>query len=260
MPHEDHEKNRTAWNEMAEVHYKHPDYRVREFLDGAITLHPIELRELGDVTGKTLLHLFCQFGLDTLSWARMGAAVTGVDISDTSIEYANILAKKANLAAKFVRSDVLDLEGKLDETFDIVFQSYGTHCWIHDVERWAEVVAGHLKPGGVFYIVDFHPVGAVWLDDDTAYFKKGPYRVAGQPDYCDREYIIKNELVEWQHKLADIVNAFIKAGLTIEFLNEYEGSIDAREKNWIEKDGYYYPPEGSSPYPLTFSLKAIKAR
>ncbi len=259
MPLEDHEKNRVAWNEMAGVHYRHPDYKVKEFLAGASTLHPIELRELGEVRGKSLLHLFCQFGLDTLSWARMGAQVTGVDISDTSIEYAINLAKKANLPAKFIRSDVLELEGKLDGQYDIVFQSYGTHCWISDLERWAEVVAGHLKPGGIFYIVDFHPVGIVSTDAEVSYFNRGPYRYTDQPDYCDKSYIIQSELVEWQHKLSDIVNAFVKAGFAIESLNEFEGCVDVRAVGWVEKDGYYYPPEGFSRYPMTFSLKAKKS-
>ena len=258
MPHKDHEKNRIAWNEMVEVHYHHVGYRVKEFLEGASTLKSIELEELGDVSGKSLLHLFCQFGLDTLSWEREGADVTGVDISDASIKYAGLLIEKTGLKGKFIRCDVLDLIGKIDRKFDIVFQSYGTHCWIEDIEKWAKVVAHYLKPNGIFYIADFHPVATVLLDDDTAYFKKGPYRYTDSPDYCDTSYTIKNELVEWQHKFSDMVNVLIRAGLTIESLNEFDKSVDPGHEGWIKKGTYYYPPEGFSRYPLMFSIKARK--
>ncbi len=260
MPNQDHEKNRRAWNEMAEVHYRHPGYRVDEFLDGASTLKSIELEEVGDVSGLSLLHLFCQFGLDTLSWARLGASVTGVDISDKSIEYARLLTEKAKLKAQFIRCDVLDLIGKIDERFDIVFQSYGTHCWISDLTRWAQVVTHHLKPDGIFYIADFHPVASVVEYDEVSYFKKGPYRYAGEPDYCDRTYRIKNQLVEWQHTLAEIVNSLIEAGLSILSLNEFDKSVDPGHDDWIRKGQYYYPPGESSRFPLMFSIKARKLK
>src|SRR5512141_1814661 len=140
MPHPDHEKNRKVWNEIVDLHAAHPNYRVEQFLKGESTLKRLELQELGDVKGKKLLHLMCQFGLDTLSWARLGAQVTGVDISDKSIERANELKEKAGFPeARFVRSDVLDLIGALDDKFDIIYQSYGTHLWISDIKQWARV-------------------------------------------------------------------------------------------------------------------------
>lgn len=260
MPHDDHEMNRIAWNEMVEVHFRHPGYLVKEFLDGQLTLHSIEKQELGDVTGKRLLHMFCQFGLDTLSWARLGATVTGVDISDKSIEYARLLAERSKIEAEFIRSDVLDLVGQLDDRFDIVYQSYGTLCWMSDLDRWAAVVAHFLKPGGVFYIAEFHPILNVLIDKDAAYFKKGPYRYKDSPDYCDADYIIRNELVEWQHTMADIMNAVIGAGLTVTTVNEFDKSVDPGYKDWILRDGYYYPQNELSRYPLMFSLKATKPR
>ncbi len=258
MPDRDHEINRIAWNEMVEVHFKHPGYKVKEFLDGQRTLHSIEIEEIGDARGKSLLHLFCQFGLDTLSWARLGAVVTGVDISDKSIEYANLLAAKAGIPAAFVRSDVLDLSGKIDSAFDIVFQSYGTHCWISDLKTWAGVVAHYLKPGGLFYIVDFHPILSVVLEEDVSYFKKGPYRYKDSPDYCDKDYRIRSELVEWEHKLSDIINALIEAGLAIERVEEYDKTVDPGHEGWVKREGYYYPPDGPTRYPLMFSIKARK--
>ncbi|NOY87849.1 MAG: class I SAM-dependent methyltransferase [FCB group bacterium] len=258
MTHQDHEKNRTAWNEMVEIHFRHPDYKVKEFLQGASTLKSIELTELGEVKGKSLLHLMCQFGLDTLSWARLGAQVTGVDISDKSIAYAKMLAEQTGLEADFIRADILDLKGRIDNKFDIVYQSYGTLCWLSDLDKWAEVVAYYLRPGGVLHLIDFHPIAVPWEEKDVSYFKKGPYRYTNNVDYCDKDYIIKNELVEWQHKLSDIINAVIDAGLTVIHLNEFDKSCSPKERDWYEKDGYYYPPSGPPRYPLMFSLKAQK--
>ncbi|MCK4574657.1 MAG: class I SAM-dependent methyltransferase [candidate division Zixibacteria bacterium] len=256
MPHEDHEKNRQAWNEIVEIHANHPFYRVKEFLGGETTLKAIELEELGDVSGKRLLHLMCRFGLDTLSWVREGALVTGIDISDRSIEYAEQLKKGAGLEAAFVRSDIMDLIGKIDQRFDIVFQSYGTHAWISDLDQWAAVVAHYLKPGGIFYIVDLHPFSTPIEDDSVAYFNPGPYRYTDAVDYADKDYTIKSEMVEWQHTLSGIINALINAGLSLEMLNEFDKCCYPKEKDWFEKDGFYYPPGGPPNYPLMFSLKA----
>jgi len=256
MSHPEHEKNRTAWNEMTDVHFKHPDYKVKEFLGGANTLKSIELEEVGDVKRKYLLHLQCQFGLDTLSWARMGAIVTGVDISDRSIERADLLKEKSGLPAVFIRSDVLDLARKIDRKFDIVFQSYGTHCWISDLSKWTQIVSDYLKPGGFFYIVDFHPIALVFEEENFSYFDKGPYRYRNEADYCDKEYMIQNELFEWQHTLGNIINTLIAAGLRIEFVHEFKECVYPRTKDWYEKDGWYYPPDGPPNYPLMFSLKA----
>ena len=238
----------------------HPDYNVKEFLEGRSTLKSIELTEVGDVHGKTLLHLMCQFGLDTLSWARRGAIVTGVDISDKSIERANQLKEKAGLPAEFVRSDVLDLAGKIDNKFDIVFQSYGTHCWISDIIQWAQVVAHYLKPGGIFYIIDGHPISVLFEfeEENLSYFNSTPERYSDERDYCDHSYIRKSEAVEWQHTLASIINALIKAGLTIELVNEFDKGYYPVHEDWYEKDGYWYPPGGPPRYPLMFSIRARK--
>ncbi len=258
MPNSDHEKNRTAWNEMVEVHWNHPDQKRKEFLGGRCSLKSIELDAVGDVHGRSLLHLMCQFGMDTLSWARRGAVVTGVDISDRSIARADELKKLARLDATFVRSDVLDLIGVIDQQFEIVFQSHGTHCWISDMDKWARVVAHYLKPDGLFFIVDDHPIICLWEEPPNSYLHKEPIRYTGEPDYCDREHIIETERVEFQHPLSQIVNALISAGLTIEHLGEYDKGYYPIQADWYEKDGYWYPPDGPPMYPLMFSLKARK--
>lgn len=254
------EMNRDVWNEIVELHYHHPDYKLKEFLDGWNSLKQIEKDALGDVSGKELLHLMCQFGMDTLSWARLGAKVTGVDISDKSIEFAEKLKSEANLPeAKFVRSDIYDLIGKIDHKFDFIFQSYGTHCWFEDLDRWTETIAHYLKPGGTFLIVDGHPIADLFLwGDQFNYFHKGPYKEANWPDYCDRDYKVKGESVEWMHKISDFFNAFTKAGLSIIEFNEYNKSFYDVLGGWKKEGDYYYPPEGPTKYPLMFSLKASK--
>ncbi len=260
MSHPDHEKNRVAWNEMVEVHWKHADYKVREFLEGWCSLHNIELREFGDVSGKRLLHLMCQFGMDALSWARRGVIVTGVDISDASIKRAHKLKQMADLKAEFYRCDILDLVGVIDGKFDIVYQSYGTHCWICDLDRWAQVIAHYLKPGGFFFIIDSHPISAIYEDTNCSYLSGGPFRYSDQPDYCDRDHIIESELVEFQHPLSAFVNALIGAGLVIERMDEYDKGYYPVQEDWYEQDGYWYPPGGPPRYPLMFSLKARKPK
>ncbi|MHA1187498.1 MAG: class I SAM-dependent methyltransferase, partial [Candidatus Heimdallarchaeota archaeon] len=153
------EANKKMWNEFAKEHFKTESnhYNVREFLEGKTTLRKYELEEVGDVKGKKLLHLQCHFGLDTLSWEREGAIVTGVDFSDEAIKLAKQLNKQANLKGDFILSNVYDLPNVLNEKFDVVYTSVGVLCWLNDLKKWAEVIAYFLKSGGIFYIHDGHP-------------------------------------------------------------------------------------------------------
>jgi len=260
MARDDHEKNRAAWNHMVDLHVDHPEYRTQEVIEGGSSLKAIELEALGDVRGKRLLHLMCQFGLDTLSWARRGAIVTGVDISDRSIEVANELKVKCGLDAEFVRSDVLDLIGLIDRRFDIVFQSYGTHIWLGNLQRWAQVIAHYLKPGGIFFMIDEHPVNVLFLlDPPLDYFMKEPERTLNPKDYCDRNAVIDGTHVEWQHTVADIVNALVGAGLSIERLDEYNYYYYRWADGWYRDERHYwYPPTGPTKYPLMLGVKARK--
>ena len=149
--------NLEHWNKLTPIHERSKFYDVESFKSGKSTLKSIELEELGDVSGRSLLHLQCHFGLDTMSWARLGARVTGVDFSDRAISLAQELSKELGIEADFVCSDVYDLRSILDKQFDIVFTSYGILCWLPDLRRWAEVIAHFLRPGGTFYMVEGHP-------------------------------------------------------------------------------------------------------
>ncbi len=263
MAHPDHEKNRAAWNQMARIHFDHPEYRMDEFMAGWNSLKQVERDVLGDVTGLSLLHLQCQFGMDTLSWARLGARVTGVDISDDSIEYARSFKDRAGFPeARFIRSDVLDLIGVIDDKFDIVFMSHGTICWLSSIHKLMEVVAHHLKPGGRFFIVDAHPMFHVfdpfYKEHGITYFGRETMRLIDDTDYADRSAVIKGEQVEFVHTTSDIINATADAGLVVKRFDEYNKGYYPVYEEWVREGDYWHPPEGKPDFPLMFSLLAVK--
>jgi len=158
--------NREHWDEATDIHARGNVYGIEDFKAGRYQLHRIEVEEVGDVAGKRLLHLQCHFGLDTLSWARRGAIVTGVDFSPKALALARRLAAESGIDARFIESNVYDAPAALNERFDIVFCSYGVLCWLPDLPRWGEIVARYLEPGGIFYIADAHPFIRVFPTDD----------------------------------------------------------------------------------------------
>src|SRR5947209_740824 len=162
--------NRKLWDAWTKIHLDSEFYDVASFRNGErpIRIRDYEREEIGEVAGRSLLHLQCHFGLDTLSWARLGAEVTGADFSGRAIELARSLAGELGLPARFVHSDVYSLPANLQGEFDIVFTSYGVLYWLPDLSRWAEVVAHFLKPGGVFYVVEYHPFSQVFDDENAS--------------------------------------------------------------------------------------------
>ena len=152
--------NQGWWNEAAQVHAQGEGYLMREFKQGLNKLHPLDREEVGDVTGKKLLHLQCHFGMDTLSWARLGAQVTGIDFADKAIAIAKDLSQELNLDATFLCSDIYHVRDALDAAgqFDIVYTSYGAICWLPDLQPWGQIIAHYLKPGGFFYIAEVIPL------------------------------------------------------------------------------------------------------
>jgi SAM-dependent methyltransferase len=259
--------NKKLWNRWAELHAESEWYDVASFKAGQSTLRPIELEELGDVAGKSLLHLQCHFGLDSLSWAMLGANVTGVDFSEKAIALARSLSEETGIHATFVQSNIYDLPENLSGQFDIVFTSYGVLWWLPDLEAWAKVVSNFLKPGGTFLVVESHPLASMFDTDDPSelrvkhtYFStpeplkfevQGSYAVS-DPDYQGVEY-------GWNHGMGEIVNSVIAAGLQIESLREYPVQ-SWRMFPFIEKgeDGWWRLPGHMQAIPMIFSLRATK--
>lgn len=262
--------NRRHWDELVEINARSSFYDLESFKRGESSLTDVETEELGDVAGRTLLHLQCHFGMGALSWARLGAEVTGVDFSEPAIALARSLSHELNIPAEFVCSDVYELPRVLNRTFDIVLTSYGVLCWLPDLRRWGAVIAHFLRPGGTFYIVEDHPFAGVFsygreatgLEVESAYFgDEQPVRDDEDGYYADRDAKLVNRVTyEWQHSLADVVNALIEAGLRIEFLHEHAVGVFQRFP-FMEKGGdglWRLPAELRDKIPLTFSLRATK--
>lgn len=260
--------NQKLWDELSRLHFDSKTYKTREFLEGATTLHPVELNELGDVKGKSLLHLQCQFGLDTLSWARKGANVTGVDFSGAAIQLARRLAEQTGLKGTFIESNIYDLPKVLSKKFDVVFTSYGVLCWLPDLPRWAEIVASFLKPKGVFYIAEFHPLMWVFDSDSHDGFEiRYSYFHNTQPSRfdVDKSYAETDKKIgpyvdyEWAHGLGDVVTALSNAGLRIRFLHEFPSSVFQQFPFLKQaKDGSWYYDNAEVQLPLMYSLLATK--
>jgi SAM-dependent methyltransferase len=258
--------NVDRWNELASMHSKSAFYDVAGFRAGKCTLRPIEVEELGDVAGKSLLHLQCHFGLDTLSWARRGARVTGVDFSEAAIALARSLSDELGIDADFVCSDVYDLPKVLSGKFDIVFTSYGGICWLGDLRGWAETIKRFLKPDGTFYMVEVHPFANIFDDRPGvtdlrvaySYFDSGPIKEQSVGSYADRSAsVVHSVSYSWQHQLGEVLNQLINAGLTIEFVHEFSYGVCATlECMQQSNDGWWRPAEQQDKIPFLFSLKA----
>lgn len=211
------EINREAWDRRTGLHVASDFYDVEGFLGGACALKEIELGLLGDVAGKSLLHLQCHFGLDTLSWARRGAAAIGVDFSPAAIAKANELRDQTGLDVEFVCADVS--EPRRYGAFDVVFASYGTVIWLPDVEAWARVVAENLKPGGRVCFVEFHPIHEHM--EGYPYFGEGRPIVEEEGTYTENDTGETSPMVTWAHPVSRVVNALIDAGIRIDRFDEY---------------------------------------
>ena len=267
--------NLASWDEAVGLHVDSELYDVEGFRAGRVTLSDLELSELGPLVreGTTLLHLQCHFGLDTLSWARRGAVVTGIDFSGEVIATARSLAADVGLSrrATFVQSDVEGLPDRLSGQFDVVYTSWGALIWLGDLERWAEVVAHFLKPGGTFYIAEFHPYSFLLADDATPeslrvgypYFQYGrPQRFDEPGDYADPAATPENTVTfEWNHGFAEIIDPLLRRGLRLDFLHEFPFTIPGGlPVDYLElcEDGLQRVKGRHDDFPLSFTLKMTK--
>ena len=264
--------NRRLWDAWTKINAASAFYDVASFRSGerAIRLADYELDEIGSVEGKTLLHLQCHFGLDTLSWARLGATVTGADFSEEGVATARSLAAELDIPAAFVVANLYDLPDVLDGQFDIVYTSGGVLEWLPDIAGWARVAAHFVKPGGFFYLTEIHPVANAFENEGVEpgelrlaypYWSHAePLRFEVKGSYADRDASTEG-LVEygWDHSLGEIVSALIDAGLRIDFLHEFDFVLWSLDYLVQRDDGRWrLPPGTKGELPLFFSLKATK--
>jgi ubiquinone/menaquinone biosynthesis C-methylase UbiE len=255
--------NKKSWNTRVESHYNSDFYDNENFIKGVNSLNNIELNLLGDIKGKSVLHLQCHFGQDTISLSRLGAKTTGVDLSDKAIERAKELATLTGSCTTFICSDIYELPKLLDEQFDIVFTSYGTIGWLPDMNKWANVVSQFLKPRGEFIIVEFHPV--VWMFDDNFtkvqynYFNEEAIIETQEGTYADKEAPIVLDNVSWNHPISEVVNSLIENNLEIKLFDEYDYSPYNCFNETIEigKNKYRIKHLGNK-IPMLYSIKATK--
>lgn len=264
--------NQRLWEAWTAVHAEGEFYDVAGFREGGIRLRADEVEALGDVNGQTLLHLQCHFGIDTLSWARLGARVTGVDFSPASIRLARELAVDVGIDdARFIEANVYQLPVKLADEFDIVYTSRGVLGWLPDIRGWARVVARYVRPGGRFYLTEVHPIVQAFENEGVgprelrlAY----PYWEHGDPlifdvhgSYADPTADVGEQTEHgWNHGLGEIVTALIDAGLRIDRLEELP-FLDWATDFLVETEpgsGRYVLPEGPGELPLMFTVEASR--
>jgi len=255
--------NKATWNQKVTVHAQSDMYKMGAFKAGETSLMPYELEALGDVSGKSLLHLQCHFGQDTLSWSRMGAKCVGVDLSDEGIKLAKQLNEALKLDAEFVCCNVLDTSQHIKKTFDIVFTSYGVIGWLPDLKPWAKMIAERLKVGGEFYMVEFHPI--LWMFDYVDGHPKMKYHYSQdeviyeeyEGTYADNSSKMVSKEYGWNHGLSEVINALIEAGLQIDYLNEYDESPYDVFPDLVKQENGMYKMKNQL-FPMLFEIKARK--
>ena len=260
--------NRRRWDRLTGEHEKSAFYDLAGFRAGKDRLRSIELSELGDVAGKTMLHLQCHFGMDTLAWARRGAIVTGVDFSQEAITLAQSLGEELDIPAQFYCADIYELPNVLSAEFDVVFTSYGVLHGLQDLRRWGEIISHYLKPGGIFYIVEDHPFFRIFRAkpeeefraERCYFFSEEPQRIEESGSYASDDKGTNDVYYVWDHSLGEVINSLVDAGLRIEFLHEFPYAARAKFP-FMEhgEDGWWrLPPHQHGTIPFLFSLQARK--
>lgn len=263
--------NTALWEVWTRIHAAGEFYDLEGFKAGGVRIRPYEIELVGDVTDKSLLHLQCHFGIDTLSWARLGARVTGADISPSAVDLAHTLAVEIGFPdARFVTSNLYDLPSILDGEFDVVYTSRGALNWLPDIRAWARVVAHFVAPGGTFFITEAHPVMNVFENEGVApgelrlaypYWEhKEPLTFEVTGSYADPTAEVGDQTEHsWDHGLGEIVTALIEAGLVVERLVEHP-FLDWKVDFLVDdgNDRWVLPQDAGGELPLMFSLLARK--
>jgi SAM-dependent methyltransferase len=270
--------NREHWDEATRFHTRGDVYGLEDFRAGGCRLHRVEVEEVGDVRGKRLLHLQCHFGLDTLSWARRGAVVTGIDFSPDAIGWARRVSAETGVPGEFLCSDLYALDAVLPptRTFDVVYTSYGALNWLPDLPAWGRIAARHVAPGGFFYVVEAHPTARMFpMDEDLeraggfrpwlSYFHDAVgVRWPADADYADPDAHHAVGTHEWLHSMGDVVNALTRAGLVVDWLHEFPfcawkivAGCQLVER-FSDTHGYWGLPPTAPALPLMFSLRASR--
>lgn len=257
--------NRANWDDRAAIHVASTFYDIEGWLRDEPGPLALERSALGDVEGLSLVHLQCHIGTDTLRWARVGATVTGVDFSAAAVKEATTLAERAGLTARarFLCANVYDSPEILGgERFDVVYVSLGSLCWLPSIERWAEVVARVLKPGGRLYLHDVHPL-ANSLDDDGERFAFGYFETAeplifdSDQTYTDGAALASTRTYEWNHSLSDVFGALHANGLVLDSFDELDWTVFAQFPWLLDSgEGVWTIPPDRPRIPLGFTLLA----
>lgn len=257
--------NKSLWDQKSEIHYSSEFYDNESFIAGRNSLDPIVLKYLPEVQDKKILHLQCHFGQDSISLARMGASVTGIDLSKVSIDLARSLNEKTGMDVKFIESNVYDIREHLDDTFDLIFTSYGAICWLPDLKEWASLINYYLKSGGMFYMAEFHPY--IYTLDFKKLTISYPYFNIDQKAYIETEtgtYAdfaagINADEVFWLHSLDEVFNSLMETGLELKLFKEYPYSpYDCFEHTREIEPGKYCIGDFGVPLPHTYALQFTK--
>ena len=269
---DDHRKaNLANWDERVVGHIAPDGYDIESLVEDPTAISSVvrfDHDAVGDVEGKTLLHSQCHIGTDTLSWAKLGATVTGIDFSPAAIAAARDIASRMDVDATFIETEFYDAPEHIDEQFDIVYTSVGAICWLPDIDRWGEIVAGFVKPGGTFYIRDSHPM-LMTLDDKRSdeemvvrynyFFTPQPQSFPEEESYLGSAKLDNVETYVWSHTLADVMNSLLAAGLRIDRVEELQ-HLDWEFLSWMEKkdETYVLPESHRNKMPMQFSMRATR--
>lgn len=259
--------NIAYWEELADIHSEIKEYGIENLMGGKSTLKQLETHYFNEIPGKKVLHLQCHFGIDTISIAKFHQRdVVGVDYAKKAIDKANELSASLNVSARFICSNIYNLENQLDDQFDIVYTSYGVLMWLDDLKKWANIISRYLKPGGKLILIEEHPFAAMLasnangqLTPSYPYAGEEPYKTHNKTSYADRKTELKNTTqFKWGHGLQEILNSLTQAQLVLQEINEYPYCFYQMFPDMTLNNGWWHLKDNAFQLPMMFSLIAKK--